>query len=382
GYIIEEETDEAVRATASIYIQMLMMKLFYLKERKFVDNEMIKFNFVDEDVIAPKINVMGDDKILNGIDIIECFAKYQEAIFAYIIFGIPFEETMNFENLYEEYYIPFLYFIEQVGNSRLIEFPLVCDLALQLKSISLSKKNTEWENNHPAWRFVKIVEVLKNNPDIPYLDYCNIEKSSKTYIDKIIAVCKFDSMEDMWKTHLKYVHDAELLMCDEMKKAIKLKLEYPWILAYPFYNEGTMKKVYEFHPTAYKFSDVTKYPLSDYDNNLWIMEVIYEYHLQAFVKQICGEISNYCVYRDELQCGFTFYGLKGCTYLDSGDCSGSLNVEEGLQVKCCLDIEKNIADGCSFGIFLATMNIDLKEIDFKDKRDKIDLNYISSKIKV
>lgn len=381
GYIIEDETKAAMTTTASIYTQKMSMGLFNLKERVFSNAEMIKYNLLDEEIVAPTINVIGEQRILNGIDIIECFAKYQEAIFGYIAYGIPFEETMNLENLYEEYYIPFIYFIEQVDKKRALEFPLICDLALQLKNIGFPKKNNKWEDNHPAWRFLKIVEALKNNTDIPYLDYSNIEETSKTYIDKILNVCNFETLDNMWQNHLEYINQVDLLMCEEMKKAVYFKLEYPWALAYPFYNYDIMTKINNFHPTAYKFLDTTTYPVSELDDSLWIAEIIFEYHLQAFAKQICGEISSYCIYRDEIQCGFTYYGLKGCEHYDKGCCSGSLNVNDGLQVKCRIDIEKNIADGCTFELFLKMSNIDIKDIEIQDKIYNINLDYISEKRK-
>lgn len=376
GYIFEENSMEAISAGITIYAQTMAMEMFSLKERKFNCAEFSNRNLVDEEVIAPIITVSGTQRVLNGLDIIECFAKFQESIFANFVFDIPFEKTMDITTLYEEYYIAFIYFAEQLGHKRIIEFPLICDLALQFKHIGFARKDTNWKENHPAWRFVTMVEALKNTPDIPYLDLSNIEQSSSIYIDKILSVCNFDSLDEVWKSHFEYINQTDLLFCKEMKEALNLKLKYPWILAYPFYSKDTMKKIYDFHPTAYKFSNITTFPVNKIDNNLWMMEVIFEYHLQAFVKQICGEISSYCIYRDEIQCGFTYYGLQGCEYYKTGACSGSLNVNDGLQVECCFDMESNLATGCTFGLFLKANNIDIKNIDFKDKRHVIDLDSI------
>lgn len=337
---------------------------------------------IDFENIVPKICIGNKQIDLNGIDIIEGFAKFQEAMFANIYFDIPVEDTINPNILNKEYYIALAYFIQELGIERIMEFPLVCDLALQTTHLSWPKNAIQWKDNHPAWRFLQLVKALQENPEINLKAKGKIEDIVSHNMNRLLQICGFKTLDKIWDDTLIYLNNGEdLLLATEMKRAIQLKQECPWILAYPFLNEKDYERITDFHPVAYNFMNKTEYPDSIYNDELWGMETVFENHLQAFVRQVWGEVSKYSLYSNEIQCGFTYFNLKGCPYFKQGKCSGSIKCDEGLQVEAILDEKENIAKGCSFGLFLLLSNINLENVDYEEVNTNITLEGISQKMK-
>ena len=67
---------------------------------------------------------------------------------------------INPNKLNPEYYSALYYFIETLGPERLVEFPIVCELALATAHIPLPSSIENFQKYAPNWRFIKLVEKL------------------------------------------------------------------------------------------------------------------------------------------------------------------------------------------------------------------------------
>ena len=68
--------------------------------------------------LLPQIKVNGKKYLLNGLDIIESFAKYEEAILAFLMENKDINDTINPDFLSPRYYVVLYYFVEQLGMDR------------------------------------------------------------------------------------------------------------------------------------------------------------------------------------------------------------------------------------------------------------------------
>jgi len=170
SYLLNKEDKSSLQGAATIYLLETSLKTINLMERNCIDSEVEQILQFEKNHTSPTITINGEKYTLNGIDIIECFAKYQEAIFGYLMERKKFEDTMNPSVLRSEYYMAYVYFIEQLGTERIFEFPVVCELALTVNKLSKFNNLEKWKMYHPAWRFLKIIRCLQDNPKIIYLD--------------------------------------------------------------------------------------------------------------------------------------------------------------------------------------------------------------------
>ena len=70
-----------------------------------------------------------------------------------------------------EYYVLLYYFISRIGTDRILEFPAVCEMALMGSSMCILDENRHWENHYPAWRFIKIIDIIFKYTPEEYLGH-------------------------------------------------------------------------------------------------------------------------------------------------------------------------------------------------------------------
>lgn len=361
-HLLEENGDDVVtiKKVLEIFAQEQALSVLEFMERDSIYGAEYELLSLDKEKLIPKIKLGEKEFVLNGIDIIESFAKYQEAILGELVLGKNFEDTMNPHLLRKEYYIAFLYFIEQVGIKRFMEFPIVCEIALLTDKLCKTEDIEQWKNNHPAWRFIKVVEYLKDNPDMMNISFENLKENFSSYMKLIIERCNFECIDSIWTESLKYLESCpELEMGKEMLKAIKFKEEHKWILSYPLFEENSLKELYQFQPLMYHFTDISFYP---HDNEKLNREILFENEFQSFAHQIRGNMSKCCLFKDELQCGFSYLGIKGgCDYLVKEKCTGSISHSSEIY-KPEFDSDGNLISGCSFEAFLNVLDTSIKDI--------------------
>lgn len=327
--------------------------------------------------ICPTICLNEESYQMNGIDILEGWAKFQEAVLAYIVEGKHFWETINPQNLRPEYYSALHYFMNRIGPNRILEFPVVCELALSSSKLSTYDHDGIWKQYHPAWRFIKIVDVISEFKPSEYLVYDEIKTKFLDYVQTVLKRCAYAGWEENWKGAEEYASQAELNISRDMLRAIQFKRQYPWALSYPFCDSNVLLQMKEFHPYYYITSDQTSYTVNSESLG---NEVMFENHYQAFSHQICGHISARCLDRGKIQCGFSYYGIQSCQYQINGTCDGHVDCHSDLP-SMVLDENSNVLEGCTFDIFLSLMGVKVKDLSITDVGKKIDPDMLTENIK-
>lgn len=307
---------------------------------------------------CPVIFFNGERYNFKVIDILESFAKFEEAMLGSLITEKNLDELIDPDRLNPEYYSALYYFIEQVGVERLLEFPVVCELSLMcahipsLTSVEMLKKYA------PNWRFVKIIEEIKDSSSLPDIDF-NDDESFWTYCEHVLNKCDYENIFDSWKTASRYAKSSDLTMAKEMQRAIEYKMSHPWLLTYPMrsFPEFISDEFNSFQPYFTIAEDVVLYNAQFVRDE----EIMFENHLQALAQQICGHKSNYCQDSFRLMCGHTFMGTLTCPHYLNGDCDGYIDVDSTLpELK--LDDKSNILGGCTFEIVLNLYGLTINNI--------------------
>lgn len=324
----------------------------------------------DEWNINPKIIIGESEFELNGIDIIESHAKVIEALYLFVLEGVPLRKTINSKILDKRYYAAYDWFVSSFGEDRaIIEFPIICDLALQTSFKTNIKSEEEWHVYHPAWRFVNLVEALKivNIPDVSspqrmrenYCEYCN----------KLTEFCGYEDLDNVLK-QFSISDDGEHkpALYEKLDTYSRYRKMHPWCAANPFLDIEVWKKITSnFSPQFVQFGE-------NFSMNVETFESTYEklnsskriacdslsdFHIFALSEQILGKISNYSTDIHSMQCGFGYWGIKkGCPYQVSNKCNGSFFPADGLPSP----IPNTNCDGCTFEVALEFLNISVKDI--------------------
>ena len=361
---------------SKILLQDIAWQVSHLRERIIINPVLRKILPISIDEICPTIILQGQPYQLNGIDILEGWAKFQEASLAFIVEEKQLSEVINPEILRPEYYSALYYFFDKVGAHRLAEFPVVCELALLSGKLCNFEKDGNWKKYHPAWRFVKIIDTVSKLTKDEYLTYNDVRDSFNIYTEKILRKCNFENWENSWTVAREYANQGDLNIPRDMLKAIDMKNRFPWILSFPFLDINVYQELKDFHPYYYITSDGSSLAVN---SNSLANEVAFENHYQALAHQILGHISERCLDRGKVQCGYSYYGLRGCQYMLNGICDGHVDHNSSLP-GLVLDDDSNVLEGCDFQIFLGLMGVTLQDIVVTDIAKKIDPDLLKADI--
>ena len=255
-----------------------------------------------------------------------------------------------------------------MGPKRILEFPVACELALAASRPCSIDQQGKWKEYYPAWRYIKIIDVISRYEQADYLSVSNLEASFASYVDMTLRNCGFMRWDECWDNVVKYAKQTGMNISNDMVRAIEFKREYPWALSFPFINSEVYGLMKEFHPYYYVTTDSSGYTV---DSEILGQEVVFENHFQAFAHQICGHISPRCMDCGKVQCGFSYYGIKGCQYLLDGSCDGHVDCDSELP-RIVLDGNHNIIEGCLFEAFLNVMGLGVKDLVVTDISKRID----------
>ena len=359
------DTPESVQLAYNIWIHDLPNEIYKIVEKGVTTyNDMPLFNNLDDSTCCPLITLSDKEYRLRGIDIFESFAKFEEAMLGEIITDKSIGALINIDRLSPEYYSALCFFIENLGAERVIEFPVACELALATAHVPSPSSLDAFHRYAPNWRFVKIIEVLKNLEGLPAIDL-NCNKSYFDYANTVLRACGYETFDEAWLSAEEYANSSDLSMAEEMKAAIEYKKTHPWMLAYPMYNEHEFlsESFNRFQPYFTIMNDGVSY------NSSYIRseELMLEIHLQALTQQICGYISDYCRDSFKLMCGYTYFGLNTCPHYLKGECDGHIDRDTELP-DLVLDEQSNIVCGCTFDMCMKIHNININEIDIGDMK--------------
>lgn len=356
---LDDGTEEGIKIAYNIAVKDLKYGIYNAIEygpNAFKGSKY--FSSLNDSSGCPIISLGGEKYSFRVIDILESFAKFEEAMLGELVTEKNLDELIDSDRLNIEYYSALYYFIEQVGVERLLEFPVVCELALMSAHIPSPTSVKMLKKYAPNWRFVKIVEVIKDYSGLPDIDF-NDDESFWRYCEYVLDKCDYENIFDSWKTASEYAKSSDLTMSIEMQRAIEYKMAHPWILTYPMrsYSEFTSDEFNSFQPYFTITEDGVFY------NTQFIKseEIMLENHLQALVQQICGHKSKYCQDSFRLMCGYTFMGALTCPHYLNGDCDGYIDADSNLpDLKC--DEDSNILSGCTFEMFLNLCGSTIKNI--------------------
>lgn len=354
------DTHDSVKLAYNIWVQDLKNDLYKIVERGAGTYEnMSLFDGLTYNTCCPIILLNDKEYRLRGIDILESFAKFEEAMLGILITKKALNDLINPNKLNTEYYSALYYFIDELGAERLIEFPIICELALATAHIPSVPSQGNFYKYAPNWRFVKIVEKLKTLKNLPAIDF-NDDISFLDYANTVLLACGYETLDDAWKSAEKYADMSDLTMAKEMKAAIQYKKTHLWMLSYPMCNANDFfsEEFNRFEPYFTIMNDGISYNLA----HICSEELVVENHIQALAQQICGYSSCYCRDSFKLMCGFSYMGTNNCPYYLNGECDGYVDHETELP-KLIFDKNSNMINGCSFEILLRFYNIDVKDID-------------------
>lgn len=357
---IDEGDSDKVKAAAQIAMFDFAWRVSDLTDglSLFEDEwEILDMNPVEA---APVIQYMGGKYQLQGLDIIECFAKFEEALAGYLFFSKDLYETIDPKRLDPRYYLALYYFIDQVGLDRLFEFPVVCELALSPEHLPLPSDKLTYKETHPAWRFVRIVDYLKSKQPILDLDS---DESFIRYCNSVLSACGFGKVQDCWQSMTAYAYSSDLSMSQEMVRAIEYKRSHPRCLSYLFWDKEAFisKELRSFQPNFVITDNIVLYNFGQLNPN----ELMLENEMQALALQLVGRPSKYAIYPKSLLCADTYFNIRDCKYYRDGSCSGHLTANSIIP-KTVLDDNKNIIEGCLLEIVLNMLGTSINEIEIKN----------------
>ena len=371
-----ENNENSLKVLCSIMMQDFTKRLSDVTEGIVLTKEELKIVGVDdEESLIPQIEVLGKKYSLNGLDIIESFAKYEEAIIALLVEGKDVNNTINPEILHPRYYIALYYFVDQLGMDRLEEFPIACELSLCFSHLPRANNENSMKNYHPGWRFVKIVNFLKNNK----LKYNIFEDNSFwEYTTLILSGCQFEEWNEIWKPAEEYAKQCDLSMSQEMLLAINYKKDHPWCLSYPMANpeEFIGAEFNRFYPLFTITDNEVFYNIAGVNQN----EIFLENEIQSFVSQLIGYKSKYNLYPHSIQCADSYYGIHSCKHWLDGTCDGHLCAESEIP-ELVMDDNYNIIDGCMLEIFLNIGGTSIKKIEIGNTGKVLPFSELASLVK-
>ena len=344
-----------IRILANIWMQDWTYQIFSLFERGQCFEKFQEIFNVKKEDLGPIIT-LGDNYQIRGIDILESFAKFQEGILSQLIGYRDFAETLDTSKLNREYYSALHYFISKVGGDRISEFPIACELSLTISHLPTPKDYDSILSFSIGHRFSVIVEYISNHPELKDPDI-HSNKAFFDYANTVLIGCGFDDYESHWEFAKKYMNQADLELAREMERAIIYKMENPWILSFPFRTpeDFASPEFNRFYPLFTITNDSVLYNL----NSISPTELVLENHFQALSLQICGRISNRCIYPNMLQCGFSYFGTNSCPHQLLGECNGHIDMNSILPKLEC-DSYGNLKSGCSLELVLCSYGTSIK----------------------
>lgn len=356
---IEDRSPESIKIAGNIWFRNIPYQLYSAIEQDATNIDLFNIlSSINRDDISPEIELMGEKYRFKGIDVFESFAKFEESIMAELILGKSLDESIDPSILNPEYYSALYYFISQVGVERLKEFPVACELALTTPHIPSPIKLKTFQDNAPNWRFVKIIDVLKTDPNLPSLDY-NDDKSFYVYSNTVLTACGYDTLDGIWNSAEAYALQADLSMAKEMKSAIDYKKAHPWMLSYPMCKPEFLSDEFNrFVPYYTITEDGVMYNIE----NVSLLEIMFENNYQAIAAQISGRVSNYCCDRHKMMCGDAYMRTEICPQYRSGECNGYID-KDSLLPEIKLDESGNVEQGCFLEMILNSMGTSIKNID-------------------
>lgn len=357
-----------IKVVTNIWMQDWMYQIYAQFERGITSESLRNIFGIENKHIGPQIILDNTEYQIKGIDILESFAKFQEAVLGDLIGNKKFSETLDINNLNPEYFSALIYFFSKVGSERFCEFPIACELSLAVSHLPHPKCEDSFERFSIGYRFAKIVDYISNHPELknPNIFY---NSSFFDYANRVLSDCGFETYETIWDSAEEYVTDVNLEIAKEMRRAITYKKNNPWMLSFPFrtIEDFSSQEFNSFNPLITATNDTLLYSL----NSITPTELMFELHFQALSMQICGRMSERCMYPNMLQCGCSYFGINNCQHQLRGECDGYID-KTSILPELEFDENSDIKSGCTMELILLQYGSTIKEIEVGNISKQVD----------
>lgn len=304
--------------------------------------------------INPEIATAQGPRELCTKDILEGHAFFLERSFGNHILAMPQDVAWDRSGVPDVYTTAYDWFVERCGISARELFPILCDLSLQISWEPVIPSTVEeWQASNPSWRFYLLTEALAAAPEIIMDMDEGWQKRYIAFCDQLLETCQFKGLNQILSERLQALihlerHPGISPMQRIMKKALELRIDQPWMSAYPTRTESELMALFEEFRIPAVLVD-GRYQSQSSLNDDMVTELIAELHYQAFNDQLLGNPSVFARDTNSIECGFSKFGVhNGCPFQVSGECIGRFDPREGLPIPLSHDAAGNI-DGCTFG---------------------------------
>lgn len=317
--------------------------------------------------INPIINLNGESIFLQGKDIIESHAHYLESVYSFVVNGIPFIESYDEKVLPAKYHLPFKWFITEIGVERSIEFPIICDLALQINFDIKIDSEDNWQKFNPSWRFVRLTNALKSCKELKIINsLSDAINNYDEYCSKLLKKCNYDSLEEIIQKRQNYLRTSSEQSNIEkiMDKALEFRKKYLWCGANPFLDISVWIEMKNQFPTLLiQTQDGLRVTLLE--NLKLINEFMIELQIQALASQVIGDFRKDENQAETFKCGFAYFNIQnGCHFQKDSCCSGILRPDEDAPFPIKINDEDEFS-GCFFEAALMLLGTSISNLDIQ-----------------
>ena len=141
------------------------------------------------------------------------------------------------------------------------------------------------------------------------------------------------------------------------------------MLSFPFrtIEDFSSQEFNSFYPLITATNDTLLYSL----NSITPTELMFELHFQALSMQICGRMSERCMYPNMLQCGCSYFGINNCQHQLRGECDGYID-KTSILPELEFDENSDIKSGCTMELILLQYGSTIKEIEVGNISKQVD----------
>ncbi|QUY45434.1 hypothetical protein [Acaryochloris marina] len=351
--------------TASKDMLNLARARFYLSNPEIKIFELGITDLKKDWFVNPRINLKNTTHILQTKDITEGQAYFIESEFLEVMHNIPRNISLDKSAISKQYWLAYEWFIEICGEQRYKEFPIICDLAMQTSWEHIKPKCIdEWQDSHPAWRFIKLTLALSESDELKLKDDEEWPNHYSSYSSSLLNTCQYKSLEDIFIERLtSFGRRQELLELEKiMQRGMRFRIDNNMYAGNPLSDLYLWQKISNSFPIPFAQINGKMNSFGPQSTEL-SNEIVIELQFQAFAYQILGEFSNEAKQEKSVECAFSKFNIsQGCEYQRSHSCSGRYQVHAGPPHAVEVDRNGDFT-GCSFEALFLSAGFQSTDID-------------------
>ena len=317
----------------------------------------------------PTIEFEGNSYDFPGICVFEGHAMFGEE--SYLQASMVDATDFWNRNLHPtEYWLAYEWYLTKCGHERRHLFPVICELALQgswdFRDDYLYEK--EWQESSPAWRFVRLTEVLASSPDLKMGTYECWPVEYVTFTKKLLHKCGYKDLDTVIveRATATTIRGKLTPMEELMVRGLRYKAAKPWCAANPAIDQILWKSLEEDFPLPSVIVEGDFWPSNPPRGNI-TTECVNEMHFQALIRQLRGSLSPEARKDSLVECGFrTFKVWDYCPHQRDGTCKGCFDPVVGPPVPFTVKPD-GTTTGCTYEEMLLTLELKCSDLKVDSK---------------